>query len=262
MNKILNQIVGDRYYVLECIGKGGFSTVYKVRDIYTGKLYALKKYVTSDPANRNNLWEAVEKEVGILRHTNHPTLPKIYNLIKENEQFYLVMEYVLGMNLKEYVKKHRHVKTSFIYDVMTEVCSGLYYLHSLEPPIIYRDLKPSNIILKNDGHVKLIDFGISKRYRSDVDVDELALGSRGFAAPEQFKNNENALFNTDIRTDIYGIGTTMYYLKTGCVFEGKFPIAFSPKLKGIIKKCTQRNPNERFQNCIEVLCRMKSLHIT
>ncbi|MCI8957446.1 MAG: serine/threonine protein kinase [Eubacterium sp.] len=262
MKNIINNVVGGRYYVLEHIASGGCSDVYKVRDVYSGMFYALKKYITSDPANQKNLMEGMEKELNALRHCSHPVLPKIYNLIKEEENFYLIMEYVEGTNLKEYVARNGIIKTKMLQDIMMQVCSGIYYLHSLDPPVVYRDLKPSNIILKNDGHVKLIDFGIAKRYRIDV-ADEQAFGSAGFAAPEQFGDARGvSLFNTDIRTDIYGIGTTMYYLKTKKKYTGRISSEkIHGKLKRIIKKCTQVNPDKRYQNCIEVLCEMKSLHI-
>lgn len=261
MKIIINNVVGGRYYVLDHIGSGGNSDVYKVRDVYQGRFYAMKKYITSDPANRDNLLEGMEREMNALKHCSHPVLPKIFNLIKEEDSFFLIMEYVEGMNLKEYVLKNGTLKTKMLKDIMEQVCSGLYYLHSLEPPVIYRDLKPSNIIFKEDGTVKLIDFGIAKRYSRDV-ADELALGSRGFAAPEQFGDAKGVpLFNTDIRTDIYGIGTTMYYLKTKHTYKkGKHSFKIRGRLKRIINKCTQINPDMRYQDCIEVLCDIKSLH--
>ena len=263
MKNIINNVVGGRYYVLEQIGSGGSSDVYKVRDVYQGTFYAMKRYITSDPANQDNLLEGMEKELNALRHCSHPVLPKIFNLIKEEENFFLIMEYIEGINLKEYIMKNGAVKKKLLVNIMEQVCSGLYYLHSLEPPIIYRDLKPSNIILKDDGSIKLIDFGIAKRYSRDV-ADEFALGSKGFAAPEQFGNaNGKGLFNTDIRTDIYGIGTTMYYLLTKRVYQkDAFSFRVQGKIKKIILKCTQMNPDMRFQNCIEVLCSIKSLHNT
>ena len=260
---LINNIVGGRYYVLSLLGKGGFSKVYKVRDIHSGRFYALKQYITSDPANKKKLLEGMEKELNVLKHVSHPVLPKIYNLIKEDDRFFLVMEYVEGINLREYVKTKGVLKKRQFVSVISQVCSGLYYLHSMEPPVVYRDLKPSNIILMNDGKVKLIDFGIAKRYSREIDVDELALGSKGFAAPEQRGDRRGkGLYNTDIRSDIYGVGTTMYYLKTGKVFDGKLKSwRISPKLKGIIRRCTMKNPDMRYQNCIELLCAMKSLHI-
>lgn len=263
MENFINKIVGGRYFVLEQIGKGGNSNVFKVRDVKTDDIFALKQYITSDPANQKNLLEGMERELNVLKYVSHPVLPKIYNLIKEDDKFFLVMEYVEGINLKKYVETNGVLGRKKLISVMNQVCSGLYYLHSIEPPVIYRDLKPSNIILMEDGRVKLIDFGIAKRYSREIDADELALGSKGFAAPEQFGNRQgNGLYNTDIRTDIYGIGTTMYFLKTGKVFKedvGWFRVP--QKMKKVIQKCTKKNPDERYQDCIEVLCAIKNLHI-
>lgn len=263
MQKFINNVVGGRYFVLEQVGKGGFSNVFKVRDVKTDKIFALKQYITSDPANRKNLLEGMERELNVLKYVSHPVLPKIYNLIKEEEKFFLVMEYVEGINLKKYVETKGVLKKKQLVSVMEQVCSGLYYLHSLDTPIVYRDLKPSNIILMEDGSVKLIDFGIAKRYSREIDADEMALGSKGFAAPEQFGDKQGkGLYNTDIRSDVYGMGTTMFYLKTGKVYKKNSRwFRVSHKLKKIIVKCTKSNPNDRFQNCIEVLCAIKNLHI-
>lgn len=272
MAEIINSVVGGRYYILELIGRGGSSVVYKAKDIHSGEIYALKKYITSDPANRKRLLEGMERELVVLKNCTHPVLPKIFDLIKIEDAFFLVMEYIEGTDLKKYVEKHGTFSTKMLVNVMEQVCSGLYYLHSLSPAIVYRDLKPANIILCDDGSVKLIDFGIAKRYRNDIDVDKLALGSKGFAAPEQFGDrNGKGLYNTDIRADIYGIGTTMYYLKTAKKYNSiknkenpfnfKDCLKVSYRLRKIIKKCTRNNPDLRYEDCIEVLCKIKALHI-
>ena len=272
MADIINNIVGGRYYILELVGRGGSATVYKAKDIHNGGIYALKKYITSDPANRKRLLEGMERELEVLKNCTHPVLPKIFDLIKIEDAFFLVMEYIDGIDLKKYVDEYGTLSTKMLVKVMEQVCSGLYYLHSLSPAIVYRDLKPANIILCKDGRIKLIDFGIAKRYRTDIDVDKLALGSKGFAAPEQFGDSKgNGLYNTDIRADIYGMGTTMYYLKTAKIYnsvsENKSIYSFkdylrtSHKLRKIIKKCTKNNPDLRYQNCIEILCSIKTLHI-
>lgn len=259
---VINGVVGGRYYICECIGNGGFSDVYKVKDLHTGEIYAMKNYVTSNPADEKRLLEGMENELNVLKHCSHPVLPKIYNIIKEKDTFFLVMEYVEGINLKTYVETGETLSKKMIFSIMSQVCSGLYYLHSLEPPIVYRDLKPSNIILKKNGGIKLIDFGIAKRYSRDVAADEFAVGSVGVAAPEQFGNKKGiSIYNTDIRTDIYGIGTTMFYLRTGKKYApNKKSFKIQGKLKKIIKKCTMVNPEKRYQSCIDVLYHMKTLH--
>ena len=272
MADIINNIVGGRYYILELIGRGGSAIVYKARDIHNGGIYALKKYITSDPANRKRLLEGMERELEVLKNCTHPVLPKIFDLIKIEDAFFLVMEYIDGIDLKKYVDEYGTLSTKMLVKVMEQVCSGFYYLHSLSPAIVYRDLKPANIILCKDGRIKLIDFGIAKRYRTDIDVDKLALGSKGFAAPEQFGDSKGkGLYNTDIRADIYGIGTTMYYLKTAKTYnsvpDSKSLYSFkdyfktSHKLRKIIKKCTRNNTDLRYQSCIEILCSIKTLHI-
>lgn len=262
MKKMINEIVGGRYLVLEKVGSGGSANVYKVKDIETQKVYALKKYITSDPANYKNLITGVEKELKILKYTQHPVIPKIYNIVKENEHIYLVMEYVEGENLKEYIKRRKPLKINQIADIMEQVCSGLFYLHSFKEPIVYRDLKPSNIMITSEGIIKLIDFGIAKRYSRELDTDLLALGSKGFAAPEQYGDkNGYGIYNTDIRSDIYGIGSTMYYLRTGLYYKNRSKsFRVRGRFKKIIIKCTRTNPNDRYQDCIEVLCAIKSLH--
>ena len=272
MADIINNIVGGRYYILELIGRGGSAIVYKARDIHNGGIYALKKYITSDPANRKRLLEGMERELEVLKNCTHPVLPKIFDLIKIEDAFFLVMEYIDGIDLKKYVDEYGTLSTKMLVKVMEQVCSGFYYLHSLSPAIVYRDLKPANIILCKDGRIKLIDFGIAKRYRTDIDVDKLALGSKGFAAPEQFGDSKGkGLYNTDIRADIYGIGTTMYYLKTAKTYnsvpDSKSLYSFkdyfktSHKLRKIIKKCKRNNHDLRYQSCIEILCSIKTLHI-
>lgn len=253
---LVNEVIDGRYYVLEALDEGGSSSVFKAKDLIGGRVVALKKYKTSDPANVKKIIDGIEKELKILRYTSHPVLPKIYNIVKQERDFFLVMEYVEGINLKKYTKDKGRLKNKEVIKIMNQVCSGLYYLHSLEPPIVYRDLKPSNIMIRNDGSVKLIDFGIAKRYNRELYVDEWALGSKGFAAPEQVGDMKgHGLYNTDIRSDIYGVGTTIYYLKTGKIYQGQASSwRINYKLQKIIKKCTMSNPDMRYQNCIELLC--------
>ncbi len=261
MEKLINEIVGGRYVVCDVIGKGGFSIVYRVKDMQTGIEYAMKNYFSSNPGNKKNLLEGLERELNVLKNTSHPNLPKIYDLIKENDYFFLIMEIVKGENLKSLVDKNGPFNKKEIRHIMKQVCSGLYYLHSLEPPIVYRDLKPSNIVMNESGQVKLVDFGIAKRYSKEIELSERAFGSRGFAAPEQFGDKRGiSIYNTDIRTDIYGIGTTLYYLKTGKVFVGGVSsVKLGHKLKSVIRKCTKQCPDDRFQSVIEVLCELETL---
>lgn len=261
MKEFINKIVARKYRIIEKLGRGATSSVYKAKEITTGHLFALKKYITSDPADKEKLIESIQNELRILKNVAHPVLPKIYDVIWEDDSFYLIMEYVEGINLERYIRKNGVLSKKKLLSIMEQVCSGLYYLHSLDKPIIYRDLKPSNIILQKDGRIKLIDFGISKRYNKELDADLYAIGSKGFAAPEQYGDSKGAgLYNTDIRSDIYGIGSTMYYLRTGkCYKKDFFSLRVYGRLKKIIVKCTYVDPNLRYQNCIQVLCDLNKL---
>ena len=261
MENLINDVVGGRYAVMGMIGKGGFSVVYRVRDIQTGIEYAMKNYFSSNSGDKQKLLEGLERELNVLKNTSHPNLPKIYDLIKEEDNYFLIMEIVKGENLKSIVDRKGPLKKKEIKHVMMQVGSALYYLHSLEPPIVYRDLKPSNIVMDEKGIVKLVDFGIAKRYSKEIELNERAFGSRGFAAPEQFGDSKGlSIYNTDTRTDIYGMGTTLYYLKTGKVYMDYVRSKrVGHKLKRIIKKCTKRDPDLRFQSMIEVLCRVNKL---
>ena len=144
-----------------------------------------------------------------------------------------------------------------------QLASALDYLHNMNPPVIYRDMKPSNVMIKPEGGVKLIDFGTAKEYEIENNADTTALGTRGYAAPEQFGDSKGrGIYNTDARTDIYNLGATLYHIVTGknpCEppYEIK-PIrewnpTLSSGLEKIILKCTQANPNDRYQNCTELM---------
>lgn len=126
MADIINNIVGGRYYILELIGRGGSAIVYKARDIHNGGIYALKKYITSDPANRKRLLEGMERELEVLKNCTHPVLPKIFDLIKIEDAFFLVMEYIDGIDLKKYVDEYGTLSTEMLVKVMEQVCSGFY----------------------------------------------------------------------------------------------------------------------------------------
>jgi serine/threonine-protein kinase len=258
--KIGNTIC-NRYDILEMIGEGGNACVYKAKDIKTGKIVALKSFRSSDNLNKQRLMKDVERELNILKYVTHPGLPKVYDVIYDNELFYLVMEFVEGITLKEAVETGR-LRRKDIKKIAMQIMSALYYLHSLEPPIVYRDLKPENIILMEKNKIKLIDFGNAKRFNRDTAADTFAVGSPKYAAPEQFGDRfGNGLYNTDIRTDIYSMGILLYYLanletKIGNISALKkirYLIVFDRKYRKTIIKATQKSPKNRFQNIIEMM---------
>ena len=142
-----------------------------------------------------------------------------------------------------------------VIDWAKQICDTLGYLHSQKPPIIYRDMKPANIMLKPEGNLKIIDFGISREYKEQNLADTTILGTKGYAPPEQFGSRQ-----TDPRSDIYALGMTMHHLVTGVdpkkndyVPIRQWNPELSDGLEIIIDKCVQMDPNDRYQNCNELM---------
>ncbi|MGN0383367.1 MAG: serine/threonine protein kinase [Eubacterium sp.] len=266
MNSRQNFIAG-RYIIVEEIGNGRSGVVYKAKDIFDGHEYAIKKYISIYPKGSKEAVFEAEREVSILKCCHHKALPRIYDIITHNNDYYLVMEYIKGQDLKSVISTKGAFTWKQTVDIIQKVINGLYFLHSLEPPVIYRDLKPSNIMLDSNGEIKLIDFGTAKRYSKEKIYDDSALGTRNFAAPEQYGSEMGrGLYNTDIRSDIYTVGTTMYYLLTGSYIKNGIAVyswfahrSIPAKLKRIINRCIQRNPDNRYQDDIQLLCDLYSL---
>ena len=197
-------------------------------------------------------------ETDILKRLNHPHLPSIIDVIDRDDTFLIVMDYIEGKSLDHWLKKDGAQPQEKVVEWAKQICDVLGYLHSRKPPIIYRDLKPANVMLKPDGQIMIIDFGTAREFKETSIEDTSCLGTQGYAAPEQYGGHGQ----TDARTDIYTLGATMYHLLTGHnpslpPYE-MYPIrrwnpALSSGLEKIVLKCTQRNPNDRYQNCAELM---------
>lgn len=264
-----NKIESGRYLILKQIGKGGYARVYKAKDIKTGEILALKRFVSHDVYNHQRLMEDLDKELEMLKYKLHPGIPKVFNIIKKNNDFYLVMEYVEGENLEKICSYKKSWSKREVMDIAKQLLSVMYYLHSLEPPVVYRDLKPENIIMQSDGKIKLIDFGNAKKFNRDVSVDTKAYGTPKFAAPEQYGDREGrGIYNTDIRTDIYGVGAVLYYLASGYRIGEKislfrkimYIIRFGKRFDNIIKKATKTYPKDRYNDDMEMLAEIYRLN--
>lgn len=263
-----NKVESGRYLILKQIGKGGTSRVYKAKDIKTGEIFALKRFVGYNLCDSKRLMEDLDRELDVLKYKLHPCLPKVFNIIKKNNDFYLVMEYIEGKSLEEVHLCKKQWSKIEVIDIAKQLLSVMYYLHSLEPPIIYRDLKPENIIMQDNGKIKLIDFGNAKKFNRDITVYAKAYGTPKFAAPEQYGDREGrGLYNTDIRTDIYGVGAVLYYLASGykigekvsCGSKAIYLIRFGRKFDNIIRKATRTYPKDRYSDDIEMLTEICNL---
>lgn len=256
-------VLDGKYEILKEIGRGGMSVVYVAMDLRLNKQWAIKEIRDDGSQDTQTLLKGLEREANILKKVDHPVLPRIVDIIQKENKVYVVMDYVEGRTISEILKEQGAQPQEMVIEWAKQLSSALDYLHSMDPPIIYRDMKPSNVMLKPDGNVKLIDFGTAKEYKIENNADTTALGTRGYAAPEQFGDAQGrGIYNTDARTDIYCLGATLYHIVTGMnpcepPYEIK-PIrqwnpALSSGLEKILVKCTQPDPNDRYQSCSELL---------
>ena len=256
-------VLDGKYEILKEIGRGGMSVVYVAMDLRLNKQWAIKEIKDDGSQDTQTLLKGLEREANILKKVDHPVLPRIVDIIQKDNKVYVVMDYVEGRPLSNILTEQGAQPQEHVIQWAKDLASALDYLHSMDPPIIYRDMKPSNIMLKPNGKVKLIDFGTAKEYKIENNADTTALGTRGYAAPEQFGDAQGrGIYNTDARTDIYCLGATLYHIVTGknpCEPPYKIePIrkwnpALSSGFEKILLKCTQPNPNDRYQSCSELL---------
>ncbi|MFL0245973.1 serine/threonine-protein kinase [Clostridium sp. WILCCON 0185] len=202
-------ILDGKYEIIDILGKGGMSIVYLCKNNRLGNLWAIKEVLNEWKDKIDFL-----AEPNLLKNLNHPGIPRIIDIFYENDNLYMVEDYIDGKNLMALVEEKGLLTSETIKSIALQLCDILEYLHSFTPPIIYRDLKPSNIMLKKDGKVILVDFGIARTYKENKDKDTLLLGSKGYMAPEQLYNVQS-----NIQTDIFSLGATLYYLATGKTFE-------------------------------------------
>lgn len=246
-------IIGGRYMIHHVIGSGGMSHVYLADDLkLLGKQWAVKECF-SFPEQLIN----IEDEAELLITLSHPRLPRIVDFFPPygGEHAYLVMDYIQGVTLEKYFSSlNRKVSSDFIVTLTEQVLDVLDYLHKHDPPIVFRDLKPSNIMLTSQLEVRLIDFGIARNYNQEKDQDTVKLGTVGFAAPEQYGSGQS-----DARTDLYGLGAILLFLVTGGMasewtdgIESKVRNDFPKEWIPVICKCLQQSPDERYQSAHEV----------
>lgn len=253
----IGSLVDGKYKVLNVVGKGGMSVVYLVMNERANKQWAIKEVRKDGVQDFEVVKQNLIVETDMLKNLNHPNLPSIIDVIDTEESFLIVMDYIEGKALDKVLIEFGAQPQEYVIEWAKQLCDVLGYLHSRKPPIIYRDMKPANVMLKPDGNVTLIDFGTAREFKDSKIEDTTCLGTRGYAAPEQYGGRGQ----TDARTDIYCLGATLYHLVTGHnpsqpPYE-MHPIRYwnanlSSGLEEIILKCTRPNPAERYQNCQEL----------
>lgn len=256
---VVGQVIDDKYEILKLIGQGGMSRVYLAMDKRLNKQWAIKE-IEKRAKDKNNeiVIQSAIAEANLIKQLDHPAIVRIVDIIDNGDVIYIIEDYIEGETLSSVLETQGAQPQELVIEWAMQICEALEYLHTRKPPIIYRDMKPANVMIKPDGNIKVIDFGIAREYKDQSLADTVSLGTKGYAAPEQFGGKGQ----TDARTDVYCLGVTLYHLLTGqnpCEPPYEiYPIRhwnpqLSAGLEAIIQKCTQLNPDDRYQSCAELL---------
>ena len=239
----IGTVIGGTYKILDVIGRGGMSIVYLAINEKANKPWAVKELVRKEFQDL----ETDRKEIALMKRLKNPHLPSIVDVIEQGERLLIVMDYVEGRTLDAVLKEEGVQPVERVLDWAGQLCQVLGYLHRQSPPVIYRDMKPSNVMLKPDGTIVLIDLGAAREFRQELSTDTVALGTCGYAAPEQYEEEGQS----DARTDIYCLGVMLFQLLTG---EGPHMLqplrALRPEipagLEAIVERCVQKKKLRRF----------------
>jgi outer membrane protein assembly factor BamB/predicted Ser/Thr protein kinase len=265
-----NTILQARYKILGVLGGGGMGTVYQARDLNfpdARRLVAVKEMLnpTNDPALHASTLSTFQREANILATLSHPAIPKIFDFFDQNDRVYLVMEYIHGSDLESLLNKTKELPMEKIVEWAIDLCDVLHYLHSQQPkPIIFRDMKPANIMVDSFGKIRLIDFGIAKIFDSGVKKHTM-IGTEGYCAPEQYKGDVTPL------SDIYSLGATLHHIMTRKDPRLEPPFSFNERpikdynpntpdrLIAVIERALSFEPPNRFQSCAEMKAELEKL---
>jgi len=259
----IGTVLKAQYRIVRLVGGGGMAWVYQVEELPpgSGKLWALKELrpQTEDRAEQAVARDLFEQEAMLLRDLDHVNIPRIADFFEENGRACLVMEFIWGESLEKRLEStNAPLLETDVLKWAIQLCEALHYLHSRKPSIIFRDMKPSNVMVTNTGLVKLIDFGIARTYKKGKKRDTVAMGSENYAAPEQWGKGQ-----TDARSDVYALGATMYHLLANMAPTPAFlpseplPLAnynaaLSYKTIAIVEKAMARDRQQRFQSAMEM----------
>lgn len=240
-----------KYKLLREIGQGATCRVFLAADKRDGRRYAVKRYDSCQA------FEEARRRFGVVKELKHPGIPALVGILAEGEGGSIVMEYVPGMTLKQRILKEGMIPEGQAVRWGIEICDILSYMYWHDPTVIYRDLKPANIMITPLSHVKLIDFGAAVFSRNHTVQVAVPVGTKGYAAPEQFIRNGLI----DSRADLYGLGAVLFHMLTGrhpSQTEGDLIDAIardrgiSKGMKRILSRCVQTVPNERYCFCEEI----------
>jgi len=229
-----NTIVGGRYRVVRPLGGGGMKLVYLAEDLrLAARRCALAEVVDNftNPDAQRQAVDAFQREADMLARLNNEHIPRVFDRFSEQNRHYLVMEYIDGATLEEEMKQAGgRLAEPRVIDIALQILDTLEYLHGLEPPVIYRDLKPSNVMMMGNGQAKLIDFGIARHFQPLQNAT--MIGTQGYAPPEQYRGK------VELRSDLYALGATMHHALSGRDPANEAPFSFPP----LATLCPDANP--------------------
>lgn len=258
---LAQSLLDNRYIILQLVGQGGMGAVYQATDTrIQGRLCAIKEMsVHALPVSeRTQAVQNFEQEARLLANLRHACLPQVHDFFQDGRsgRYYLVMDFVEGETLEAILNRQRTLPEDVVRAWGSQLCDVLQYLHQQTPPIIFRDLKPGNIMLDKNNQIKLIDFGIARFFKPMQTKDTQVIGTPGFAAPEQYGHGQ-----TDTRSDIYGLGVTLLALLTGYdPAQSPFTLPeaiqlnpnVSPQMTAVIQRATEIMPDRRWQTTADM----------
>jgi serine/threonine protein kinase len=260
----LDTVVGGRYRLKSFLARGGMGAVFLCDDLrLSGQRWAIKVLLPAYRVESSMLAESFRREAEMLARLRHPSLPAIVDSFVEGERHYLVMEYIAGPTLTRYLEETGPVSQSQALQWGWELAELLNYLHCQNPPVIFRDLKPDNILVSEGQRLKLVDFGLARCFRQGQRRDTQAVGSIGYSPPEQWEDRDQS----DGRSDLYGWGGVMHFLLTGKPPSptysqqklAQYRPDLDPRLEYSILKCLEPDPGLRYQMAGELIRQLNKL---
>ena len=255
-------LLQDRYRIVKLLGGGGMGQVYLAHDTRLADKPCAIKELVPDPhlsaEEREQSAAQFHREAAVLAHLSHPNLPNVSDYFEEGERFYLVMDYVEGETLKQrLIESPDGLPQEDVVGWVVQLCDVLGYLHSQDPPVIFRDMKPANVMVTPAGEAKLIDFGIVRLFDPSKGTDTLKMGTAGYAPPEQYAGRGQ----TTPRSDVYALGATLHELLTGDD-PTEHPFVFPPPrqlkpgvsqtLSDVVVRAVNMDPEDRFPSVDEM----------
>lgn len=260
---MIGEVVQGKYEVIAHLGSGGMADVYLVKEVRSHYQWAMKVF-QKNGSTRDTTWlQQVSREVYMMKRLSHPLLPSIVDVIENVHAIYLVMDYIEGVTLDTYIQQHGPQSEKVVAEWGVMLGEVLVYLHTQNPPVVYRDIKPSNIMVQTNGRLRLIDSGIAREYHVGKRGDTVPLGTVGYAPSEQY-----GVSQTDPRSDIYAFGMTLHYALTGLdptraqyQYQSVRRIVpkVSHKMSRLIDTCTMPNEAQRYQTVQDMLLDLQKI---